>query len=127
MVIPPALPHTSSMSAEPQRGTDPLAALPEAELRAQVLSQLSSEDKRAAALVCRAWRAAVDALPVQRLRLTTDQVSQDAFIAWLRRPGRAEQVWLQVMLHIGLALQRGFARAQQLPRQTCKMRGRRST
>lgn len=71
---------------------DPLAALPEAELRAQVLSQLSSDDKRAAALVCRTWRAAVGSLPVQRLRLTTDQVSQDAFIAWLRRPGRAEQV-----------------------------------
>lgn len=71
---------------------DPLAALPEAELRSQVLSQLSTLDKGAAALVCKAWRAAVSALPVHKLQLTTEQVTEQAFIDWLLQPGRAEQV-----------------------------------
>lgn len=71
---------------------DPLAALPEAELRAQVLLQLSSCDKRSAALVCRAWHNAVSALPVRTLRCTTEQVAQREFMAWLRQPGRAGQV-----------------------------------
>ena len=79
---------------------DPLAALPEAELRAQVLMQLSSCDKRSAALVCRAWHAAVSALPVRTLRCTTEQVVQREFMAWLRQPGRAGQVSADRVRHV---------------------------
>jgi hypothetical protein len=80
------------MATDAPLSVDPLAALPEAEMRAQVLMQLDSCDKRAAALVCRAWHAAVSALPVHKLRCTTEKVAQREFMAWLRVPGRAEQV-----------------------------------
>lgn len=88
------------MAGETSPSMDPLAALPEAELRAQVLMQLSSCDKRSAALVCRAWHAAVSALPVRTLRCTTEQVVQREFMAWLRQPGRAGQVSADRVRHV---------------------------
>ena len=70
---------------------NPLAALPEAELRTRVLMHLAGNDRRAAALVCSSWRAAVFALPVPVLRVTKEQVAEDAFLRWLRHPGRARE------------------------------------
>jgi hypothetical protein len=92
------------MAGDALLSMDPLAALPEAELRAQVLLQLSSRDKRSAALVCRAWHAAVSALPVRTLRCTTEQVAQREFMAWLRQPGRAGQVGADRIWHGSLAI-----------------------
>lgn len=93
-----SLTMTSKQSAAPatvpETALDPLAGLPETELIHKTLLLLTGPEKRCASLVCRSWHAAVAQLPVSMLSVTTEQVSQPAFLDWLRQPGRAAQVRL---------------------------------